>query len=379
MALNFDYWFQGYKELGFEDKDIFLALNIIKPNKAFSFLLKGPDKVLDHLKLYTKNTNQIRSLDMKFIEEHIRYLPNKHILDPKICRNSAFFNEQPIFSEFREKMYRNIKEKQIFINALMAEADKVRNNLITEESFPSSPAHFIVKSEPDPRKIHKTNDLNIRTEIFSDCLRIIRIIYNQRIFELKSLDESSLITDTEITIENFGFFTSHDEIIKYEILQLSTDNLEFYCEFSDDSTKKYGFSYQKSGFVYLIEAKSINDYILYQIPIIKLIKNIQTLENLLKLKRKKAKQYKDKARNTIWMPNKVKNIYHYPENHEFMCRLCQQNSKNTVFRNCGHSLYCNICIDSLGILLNRRIPARGLIRVCELCNKIIHKINIVHY
>lgn len=56
------------------------------------------------------------------------------------------------------------------------------------------------------------------------------------------------------------------------------------------------------------------------------------------------------------------------------CRMCLQEKKNTVFIPCGHLLYCNCCLDGLGIPLNKNLSRSRKSHRCECCANLVEKV-----
>ena len=57
-----------------------------------------------------------------------------------------------------------------------------------------------------------------------------------------------------------------------------------------------------------------------------------------------------------------------------MCIICCTEKKNTVCLPCGHFAYCNICLSTLGIELNKKIPKSHPHSRCSVCENFIEKV-----
>ncbi|CAG9332973.1 unnamed protein product [Blepharisma stoltei] len=58
-----------------------------------------------------------------------------------------------------------------------------------------------------------------------------------------------------------------------------------------------------------------------------------------------------------------------------LCVICMNEKKNTVFVPCGHLMYCNVCLNELGLSLDKKIPTNHPHGKCSLCET---KLKMVH-
>lgn len=95
------YWFGGYRDIGFSELDIATAFEIRFPNDALLTLLKGPEKVKDFFQSLSYQSHEIKHMNPNYFSKKIIDWPDVNVLNEEICRNSHFFNSEPVFQRYR--------------------------------------------------------------------------------------------------------------------------------------------------------------------------------------------------------------------------------------------------------------------------------------
>ncbi|CAG9312052.1 unnamed protein product [Blepharisma stoltei] len=201
MDFDYQYWINGYKELGFDENSIISAFKLRKPHEALVFLLKGPENLKNYFLSVGHSEEEIKTLSQDYVEQKAKYIPDIFTLNEEDCLNSQFFIKEKAFKKYQKNFIKDIKIKY-FQSKLDATYKKQKSNplILKNKSGNSVEDHSLIEI-PAKRSINLNHEDN--EEPISKASKVNESDIREEVVRNKIFEEEMQAKNNSLINENF--------------------------------------------------------------------------------------------------------------------------------------------------------------------------------